>query len=102
MIVKRTLGLLAATCATAGLFLTAAVPPADAGSVTAFSRYGNGALRAPVRLGQFGMQVRLPGGTWIYCERTSLFFDRNRPCSETLRRHSLDFWETMSEEAGGR
>lgn len=71
------------------------------GYVTAESRYGNGAVSAPVRVSQFGLQVKLPGGSWLYCESSSLLFDRSRPCSETLRRESLDFWETQSEERGG-
>ncbi len=66
--------------------------------VTAYSRYGNGQVRAPVRAAEFGYQVKLPGGPWLYCENNSLIFGRNRPCSETLRRQTLDFWETMSEE----
>lgn len=70
--------------------------------VTAYSRYGNGEVRAPVRAGQFGYQVKLPGGPWLYCENNSLIFGRNRPCSETLRRQTLDFWETMSEESNTR
>jgi hypothetical protein len=68
------------------------------GYVTAESRYGNGVVRAPVRMAQFGRQVKLPGGPWLYCETNSLLFDRNRPCSETLRRETIDFWETRSEE----
>ncbi len=68
------------------------------GYVTAQSRYGNGVVRAPVRMAQFGRQVKLPGGPWLYCETNSLLFDRNRPCSETLRRETIDFWETRSEE----
>ena len=70
--------------------------------VTAYSRYGNGEVRAPVRAAQFGYQVKLPGGPWLYCETNSLLFDRNRPCSETLRRQSLDFWETIDEESSSR
>ncbi len=70
--------------------------------VTAYSRYGNGAVSAPVRAAQFGYQVKLPGGAWLYCENNSLLFGRYRPCSETLRRQSLDFWETIDEERGGR
>lgn len=73
-----------------------------AGYVTVDSRYGNGTVRAPVRMAEFGYQVRLPGGTWIYCERNSLLFDRNRPCAETLRRESIDYWETRSEESNSR
>ena len=70
--------------------------------VTAYSRYGNGEVRAPVRDAQFGYQVKLPGGPWLYCENNSLLFDRYRPCSETLRRQSLDFWETIDEESSSR
>jgi len=77
--------------------------PGLAGSyVTAYSNYGNGRVSAPVREAQFGYQVKLPGGSWHYCEHNSLFFGRNRPCSETLRRETLDYWETQSEEQGGR
>ena len=78
-------------------------PPGMASSyVTAYSRYGNGEVRAPVRAAEFGYQVKLPGGPWLYCETNSLIFGRNRPCSETLRRQTLDFWETMSEESNSR
>ena len=72
------------------------------GYVTAHSRYGNGEVSAPVRLAQFGRQVKLPGGPWLYCEHNSLLFDYNRPCSETLRRETIDFWETQSEDGGRR
>ncbi len=85
--------LVASSLATAGPY---------AGYVTAESRYGNGAVSAPVRVAQFGRQVKLPGGFWLYCETNSLLFDRNRPCSETLRRETIDFWETQSEEGSGR
>ena len=85
------------------MLATASVALADPkiGYVTAYSRYGNGVVRAPVRAAQFGRQVKLPGGPWLYCMRSSLLFDRNRPCSETLRRETIDFWETRSEEQGG-
>ena len=78
-----------------------ALAGAHAGYVTAYSDYGNGAVRAPVRAAQYGYQVRLPGGYWYDCERSSLI-SRIDPCSDTLRRQTLDFWETMSEEQGGR
>lgn len=87
---------------TAILMPVLAAPQAQAGYVTAYSRYGNGTIRAPVRVAQYGLQVRLPGGAWIYCERNSLLFDYHRPCSETLRREALDFWETRLEENSGR
>ena len=78
-----------------------ALAGARAGYVTAYSDYGNGVVRAPVRIAQYGYQVRLPSGHWYYCERSGLF-SYHDPCSETLRRGSLDFWETMSEEQSGR
>ena len=49
-------------------------------------------MTTPVRKAQFGYQVRLPGGLWFDCEIY---------CGYTLRRESLDFWETLSEESGG-
>lgn len=90
------------TAAMASLTVMLAAPAAHAGQyssyVTAYSDYGNGTMRAPVRAAQYGLQVRLPGGAWIYCEKDSLVFRRNRPCSETLRREALDFWETLAEQ----
>lgn len=91
-------------------FVTALAPTsADAGRgggyVTAYSDYGNGQVSAPVRRAEFGYQVKLPGGPWIYCQRNSLFISRlleyAGPCSDTLRRQSLDFWETQQEDQGG-
>jgi hypothetical protein len=58
----------------------------DRGYVTAESRYGGGTVTAPVRPGPRGQpQVRLPGGTWIDCRQT---------CSDTLRRETVDFWQS--------
>lgn len=57
--------------------------------VYAESRYGHGSARGPVRQGRKGYEVRLPGGTWVDCARN---------CSETLRRETVDFWESR----GGR
>lgn len=71
------------------------------GYVTAESRYGNGTVRGAVRQGPYGLQVRIPGGTWLDCRRQGWLFDRNRPCSETLRRQTVDFWETQHENRGG-
>jgi hypothetical protein len=71
------------------------------GYVTARSDYGNGTVRAPVRQGQFGYQVKLPGGSWIYCTQAG-FFSRSHPCADTLRRQSLDFWEAQQDDHGGR
>ena len=55
----------------------------DSGYVTAESRFGQGTVSGPVRLGRFGREVRLPGGTWEPCRRS---------CSETLRVETIDFW----------
>ncbi len=58
--------------------------------VRAESRYGHGTVSGPVREATRGhLEVRLPGGTWLDCGRS---------CSETLRRESIDFWESR----GGR
>ena len=58
--------------------------------VSAESRYGHGTVSGPVRPGhRGGYEVRMPGGTWIDCGRS---------CSETLRRETVDFWESR----GGR
>lgn len=58
--------------------------------VVAHSEFGNGKIAAPVRRTRLGPQVRLPGGTWVYCAKS---------CSETLRVKTVDFWH--SEEALG-
>ncbi len=56
--------------------------------VTAESRYGHGTVSGLVRQGHRGnAEVRLPGGTWIDCGRS---------CAETLRRETIDFWESRS------
>jgi hypothetical protein len=58
--------------------------------VTIESRYGHGRVSGPVRRGsRGGFEVRMPGGTWIDCGRN---------CAETLRRETVDFWESR----GGR
>lgn len=71
----------------------AARPPYDGGRyVTAESQWGNGTVSGPVRRGQHGWQVRLPGGSWIDCVRS---------CSDTLRRQSIDFWQSNGPNAPG-
>jgi hypothetical protein len=78
------------------LSVAVAMPPAaearrwkdrgDYGYVTAESRYGGPSVTAPVRPGPRGQpQVQLPGGTWIDCGRS---------CSDTLRRETVDFWQS--------
>mgnify|MGYP001816894869 CR=1 FL=1 len=54
--------------------------------VVAESRYGNGTVVGDVRRTRLGLQVRTPGGNWIYCRRS---------CSETLRVTTVDFWENQ-------
>ncbi|MDX2158891.1 MAG: hypothetical protein SFW09_20500 [Hyphomicrobiaceae bacterium] len=62
-------------------------PPAY---VVAESRWGNGTITGAVRPGRHGWQVRLPRGTWIDCGRS---------CSETLRRETVDFWQSSGPQA---
>ena len=66
----------------------------DAGPryVTAESQFGNGTISGPVRHGRNGLEVRLPRGTWIECVRS---------CSDTLRRATIDFWQTNGHNAPG-
>lgn len=59
--------------------------------VVAESRYGNGTVSGPVREGRHGLEVRLPGGTWVGCRRS---------CSETLRVETVDFWENDGRLVG--
>lgn len=61
------------------------------GYVVAHSDFGKGSVSGPVRLTAKGPQVRLPGGTWVYCRQS---------CSETLRVETVDFWE--SQKGGKR
>jgi hypothetical protein len=60
--------------------------------VVAESEWGNGVVRGAVRSGRHGLQVRLPRGTWIDCVRS---------CSDTLRRQTVDFWESNGPNAPG-
>lgn len=60
--------------------------------VVAESDFGNGTVRGAVRPGRHGWQVRLPRGTWIDCVRS---------CSDTLRRQTVDFWESNFRDAPG-
>ncbi|MFT4078468.1 hypothetical protein [Rhodomicrobium sp.] len=58
--------------------------------IYAESWYGFERVIAPVRRAEHGDQVRLPGGSWVYCEYS---------CEYTLKRQSLDFWQ--GQGAGG-
>ena len=55
--------------------------------VVAESQFGNGFVAGPVRTGRNGLEVRLPGGTWVECANN---------CSETLRLETVDFWEAQN------
>ena len=58
--------------------------------VVAHSHWGNGSVSGPVRRSERGWQVRLPRGTWVHCERS---------CSDTLRRATIDFWESNGPQS---
>lgn len=64
---------------------------APVGYVTAESDYGNGTVSGPVRETARGLQVRTPGGNWIYCEKS---------CKDTLRLATIDFFH--SEQGAGQ
>lgn len=95
---SRISGILA-TLATALLITTGSVAISGTGSqfITVKSHYGNGTLRTPVRMSEYGFQARMPSGSWINCQ------GRSGPsqCIETVRREYLDYWETRSEESPG-
>lgn len=61
------------------------------GVVKACSIYGNGCTRAPIRRASNDYEFRLPGGTWVSCKQS---------CKDTLRRETVDFWETQRENSG--
>jgi hypothetical protein len=62
----------------------------DGAVVHVCSRYGKGCISAPVRPGRWGLEVRLPGGSWIDCRRD---------CRRTLREETIDFFETLNERS---
>jgi hypothetical protein len=61
------------------------------GHVVVESQFGHGTVSGPVRDGRHGLEVRLPGGTWLDCARS---------CAETLRTESVDFWENRGAGPG--
>lgn len=60
--------------------------------VTGCSQFGKGCISGPTRTTRFGREVRMPGGTWIYCAGS---------CAETLRNETVDFWAKRDAERGG-
>ncbi len=66
--------------------------PAGSHVITACSTYGHhGCETAVVRYTKLGPQYRRPGGSWTWCETD---------CRDTLRRHTVDFWDTQTESSG--
>ena len=60
-------------------------------TVTACSTNGrHGCYTAPVRQTRLGPQMRLKGGTWIWCEGD---------CRDTLRRATIDFWDDQRDRS---
>jgi hypothetical protein len=72
---------------------TRRLPQTGPGEIAvAVSRFGNGTVTGPVRLGaRGGLEVRLPHGTWVACRRS---------CSETLRVETVDIFENKGDFAG--
>ena len=56
--------------------------------VVAESNFGKSTVTGAVREGRNGLQVQLPGGSWIDCVRS---------CSDTLRRQTVDFWDNTPQ-----
>lgn len=57
--------------------------------VTARASTGGKTVTAPVRVGRWGDEVKIPGGSWVDCEIT---------CEYTLRRLTVDFWEGQGND----
>lgn len=57
--------------------------------VYAEETFGGSRVSAPVREGEFGDQVRVPGGNWVNCEVS---------CEYTLRRLTVDFWDGQTNK----
>lgn len=86
---------LVAAAATSGIAQDAwSAPKRDKpGWITAHSRYSTATITAPTRPGQWGLEVRMPGGTWISCKLD---------CKNTLREETVDFWrEQENKNSGG-
>jgi hypothetical protein len=94
---RFTTGLIFTFAALAGSVLEAHDGAAQSGRaygqrdyVVAESLWGHGSIRAPVRQGRAGLEVRLPRGTWIGCGRS---------CAQTLRQQTVDYWESNGPQA---
>jgi hypothetical protein len=85
------LGLAAADPADAGFKRDRGYNGVEQGFVIADSRFGNGSVRGAVREARNGLQVQLPGGSWVFCRAS---------CSETLRVSTVDQFETQGRMVG--
>lgn len=61
-------------------------------TITACSNFGKGCISGPTRPARFGLEVRMPGGTWIACTTS---------CQDALRVATVDFWAQRDQERGG-
>lgn len=88
--------MLSASACVAGAIaaIAATTPSADArnGSVRVCSRFDTQCISAPTRNGRQGLEVRLPGGSWISCRQD---------CHTTLRDETIDFWAKRDWERPG-
>ena len=95
MALRTVLGVALAAATMAGLMTTADAQSRRKGGgegvVRACSIYGNGCTTAPIRRASNDYEFRMPGGTWISCRQS---------CQDTLRRETVDFWETQRENGG--
>lgn len=81
----------AALVSTGGAEARQAMDYQDGMTIEAVSRHGNGSKLGVVRAAQYGWQVRLPSGSWVYCRRS---------CEETLRVETVDLFETEDALTG--
>lgn len=63
--------------------------PGGYAHITAYASTGGKSVTAPVRAGRWGDEVKIPGGSWVACEKT---------CEYTLRRLTVDFWEGQGQD----
>lgn len=62
---------------------------AERGYAYARSYDGLREVTAPTRRVRLGVQVRLPGGTWVDCGAT---------CEHTLQEQVVDFWKAQTDK----
>lgn len=84
--------LLTVTACMATSSVEAAAKRQGTSSITACSNFGKGCISGPTRPARFGLEVRMPGGTWIACTSS---------CQDALRVATVDFWAQRDQERGG-